>query len=210
LIKIDVDTDALAAFAKRLENVEKLTKPILALGLNEIGDGLVSVMATDLVKQTGLGLEEVRGMIKISRANRSSLSYDITIKPELLQAQRGRPLEAKRTDWDFGRRQPGELVIVVTQKDDLVCKDCQELEAAGPMPIEIAREHVPKHPSCRCVLLPYVQKGKRLPLTMTTLTGTDPALRSKLSSSTEQDMTLRQLAQNVMNKTANKIRVEVK
>jgi hypothetical protein len=210
LIKIDVDTDALAAFAKRLENVEKLTKPILALGLNEIGDGLVSVMATDLVKQTGLGLEEVRGMIKISRANRSSLSYDITIKPELLQSQRGKQLEAKRADWDFGRRQPGELVIVVTQKDDLVCRDCQELEAAGPMPIEIAREHVPKHPHCRCVLLPYVQKGKRLPLTMTTLTGTDPGMRSKIGSSMEQDMTLRQLAQNVMNKTANKIRVEVK
>jgi hypothetical protein len=210
VIKIDVDTNDLAAFAKRLENVEKLTKPALALGLNEIGDGLVSVMATDLVKRTGLGLEEVRGMIKVSRANRNALSYDITVKPELLEGQQGKQLEAKRADWDFGRRQAGELVIVVTQKDDLVCMDCQELEAAGPMPVEIAREHVPKHPHCRCILLPYVQKGKRLPLTMTTLTGADSNIRSKFSSSTEQDMTLRQLAQNVMNKTANKIRVEVK
>lgn len=210
MIKIDVDTNDLAAFAKRLENVEKLTKPALALGLNEIGDGLVSVMATDLVKRTGLGLEEVRGMIKVSRANRNALSYDITVKPELLEGQQGKQLEAKRADWDFGRRQAGELVIVVTQKDDLVCMDCQELEAAGPMPVEIAREHVPKHPHCRCILLPYVQKGKRLPLTMTTLTGADSNIRSKFSSSTEQDMTLRQLAQNVMNKTANKIRVEVK
>lgn len=210
MIKVDIDTSDLVKFAKRLEDIEKVTKPALALGLNEIGDQLVALVANDLAKKTGLGPEEVRGMMRVKRANRSDLAYEVTVKKGLMDPT-GRKLEAKREDRDFGKRQPGELVIVVTQKDDLVCMDCAELEAAGPMPVEIANEHIPKHPHCRCVIMPYAQKGKRLPVTMTSTTGTSSKARGQVSMSPmDEDVTLRQLAQQVIDRSANKIRVELK
>ena len=76
------------------------------------------------------------------------------------------------------------------------------------MPIEAAREHIPKHPNCRCVIMPYVPKGKRLPVTMTTMTGTEPAKRSGRRQNRE--MTLRQMAQEILDKTVTKIRIELK
>jgi hypothetical protein len=211
MIKIDVDTDDLAAFAKRLENADKLTKPLLASGLNEIGDSLVALIATDVSKKTGLNMEEVRGLMRVTRANRNDLSYDVTLKSRLVETPKGREVEpGNRESKDFGKRQPGELVVIVTAKDDLVCMDCAELEAAGPMPVEIANEHIPKHPHCRCVIMPYVQKGKRLPVTMTTLTGTDPKKRTQASSSPlEDDLTLRQLVQRVVDRSATHFRVEL-
>jgi len=209
MIKIDADTSDLVAFAKRLENVGKLTKPVLADGLNEIGDSLVALIATDVSKKTGLNLEEVRGLMRVSRANRSDLTYDVTLKSRLIESPKGREVEPGKESKDFGKREPGELVVIVTAKDDLVCADCVELEAAGPMPAEIAAEHVPKHPHCRCVIMPYVQKGKRLPVTMTTVTGTDPKARTQTSTPLEDDLTLRQLVQQVMDKSATHFRVEL-
>jgi hypothetical protein len=209
-LKIGIDTRSLVEFTKQIEKAGGKNNTQLAVGLNEIGDNLVSLVASDLTKKTGLSLEEVRGMMKVSRANRSKLHYDVTVKKDLLDPPKGQQLEAKREDRDFGKRRPGQLVIVVTQKDDLVCMDCQELEAAGPMPVEIANEHIPRHPHCRCVILPYVQKGKRLPVTMTSTTGTSSKARSQTKTSPmEEDLTLRQLAQDVINRTASKVRLEL-
>jgi hypothetical protein len=203
-LNISIDTSEVVAYAKHLGEAQKLTKPIITTGLNEVGDGLLTVLATALSRQTGLNIEEVRGVINVKRASRSHMTYELELHPNLLTDPSR--LEGKRESGDFGKRQPGALVIVVSKHDELVCMDCEELEAAGPMPVEVAKAHIPKHPNCRCVIMPYVEKGKRLPVTMTTLTGTDAAKRADVAN---VDLTIRQIAQSIMEKTANKIRIEL-
>ena len=132
------------------------------------------------------------------------------IDPRLYQREAGRKLEGGRESTDFGRNQPGELVIIVSKKDELVCMDCEELAAAGPMPVEIAMAHIPKHPNRRCIIMPYAQKGKRAQVTMTTVSGTDPKRRMGGKKATvEVDATLRQLAQKIMDKSSRAIRVQL-
>ena len=206
-MKIGVDTSDLLSFVRRLGKAKEATTPALAVSINEVGDGLVAVLATNISNDTGLGLEQVRGLMRVKRATRNDLAYDVIVNNRLLEDDPA-TLEGRRESRDFGKQRPETLVIVVSIKDDLVCADCEELAAAGPMPIEIAREHVPKHPHCRCVIMPYVAKGKRLPVTMTTTTGTNPAARSGRRQSRE--LTLRQMAQEILDRTATKIRIELK
>jgi len=206
-MKIGVDTSDLLSFVRRLGKAKEATTPALAVSINEVGDGLVAVLATNISNDTGLGLEQVRGLMRVKRATRNDLAYDVIVNNRLLEDDPS-TLEGRRESRDFGKQRPETLVIVVSIKDDLVCADCEELAAAGPMPIEIAREHVPKHPHCRCVIMPYVAKGKRLPVTMTTTTGTNPAARSGRRQSRE--LTLRQMAQEILDRTATKIRIELK
>jgi len=206
-MKIGVDTSDLLSFVRRLGKAKEATTPALAVSINEVGDGLVAVLATNISNDTGLGLEQVRGLMLVKRATRNDLAYDVIVNNRLLEDDPS-TLEGRRESRDFGKQRPETLVIVVSIKDDLVCADCEELAAAGPMPIEIAREHVPKHPHCRCVIMPYVAKGKRLPVTMTTTTGTNPAARSGRRQSRE--LTLRQMAQEILDRTATKIRIELK
>jgi len=206
-MKIGVDTSDLLSFVRRLGKAKEATTPALAVSINEVGDGLVAVLATNISNDTGRGLEQVRGLMRVKRATRNDLAYDVIVNNRLLEDDPS-TLEGRRESRDFGKQRPETLVIVVSIKDDLVCADCEELAAAGPMPIEIAREHVPKHPHCRCVIMPYVAKGKRLPVTMTTTTGTNPAARSGRRQSRE--LTLRQMAQEILDRTATKIRIELK
>jgi len=206
-MKIAVDASDLNKYADKLARAEKSTTPTIMVGLNEVGDGLVSVLSTSLSRDTGLAVEQVRGMITVKRATKTDLSYDVVVNNRLLEDDPS-TLEGRRESSDFGRRQPGSLVIIVSKNDENVCMDCEELQAAGPMPIEIAKEHIPKHPHCRCIIMPYVPKGRRLPVTMTTLSGTDPSRRSGRRQNV--DMTLRQMAQDILNKTATKIRIELK
>ena len=206
-MKIGVDTSDLLSFVRRLGKAKEATTPALAVSINEVGDGLVAVLATNISNDTGLGLEQVRGLMRVKRATRNDLAYDVIVNNRLLEDDPS-TLEGRRESRDFGKQRPETLVIVVSIKDDLVCADCEELAAAGPMPIEIAREHVPKHPHCRCVIMPYVAKGKRLPVTMTSTTGTNPAARSGRRQSRE--LTLRQMAQEILDRTATKIRIELK
>ena len=209
-LKIGIDTRELVDFSKRCAEAAKVTKVVIASGLNDVGDELVAVIATNLAKQTGLGLEQVRGLFRVKPARRSDLAYEIRIDPRLFESDAGRKLEGRRESGDFGRHLPGELVIVVTAKDELVCMDCEELEAAGPMPAEVAAAHIPKHPNCRCVIMPYAQKGKRLGVTMTTVSGTDPTRRvGGKKAVIEADRTLRQLAQGLLNKSTRTIRLEL-
>jgi hypothetical protein len=206
-MKIAVDASDLTAYAEKLTTAEKTTKPAIMVGLNEVGDGLVSVLSTSLSRDTGLPVEQVRGMIRVKRATRNDLAYDVIVNNRLLEDDPS-TLEGRRESSDFGKRQPGSLVIVVSKNDENVCMDCEELQSAGPMPIEIAKQHVPKHPHCRCIIMPYVPKGRRLPVRMTTVSGTDPSRRSGRRQNV--DMTLRQMAQDILNKTATKIRIELK
>jgi hypothetical protein len=206
-LKLNIDTSELLYFVKRLERVEKVTKPVLAVGLNEVGDSLTSVLSISLTRTTGLSLEEVRGLLRIKRANRSDLAYEIRIDHDLLE-EGGRKLEGGRESTDFGKLDPNRLVIWVSKDDELVCMDCVEMAAAGPMPASVAAARHPRHPHCRCILMPYVQKGKRLPLTMTTVTGTSMT-RRRGTASIDTDLTLRQLAQTIMDKTSNAIRIEL-
>ncbi len=207
-INLKIDTTALMQFANRAKAVAKITNPLLAIGVNTVGDGVVAMVATQLQQRTGLSLEQVRGLIRVRRASRASLKYEVHVDQRLLN-ETVDTLAGQREIREFGKRQPGELVIVVSQKDELVCMDCEELAAAGPMPIEIAMQHVPKHPNCRCIIMPYVQKGKRLPVRMTTLSGSDPTRRKggQLRTPLETDVTLRQLAQNVINSAGGKIKI---
>jgi hypothetical protein len=206
-MRIEIDTSDLKNYIDKLEKTAKAIPTTMVAGMNVVGDGLVAVLATNLSKETGLAVEQVRGLMRVKRARGSDLSYDVIVNNRLLEDD-PTTLEGRRESRDFGKQAPKVLVIIVNQKDDLVCNDCEELAAAGPMPIETAREHVPKHPHCRCVIMPYVPKGKRLPVTMTTMTGTEPAKRSGRRQSRE--MTLRQMAQEILDKTVSKIKIELK
>jgi len=206
-VSVGIDTKELEIFAKRTAQVQKLTPPTIAIALNEIGDSLLSLMTQQLAKDTGLSLEEVRGLFRIDRATRNDLEYEIHVSKKLLEGDAD-DIESGRTSKDFGKRRPGTLVIVVSQKDELVCMDCEALEAMGPMPVETAMEHLPVHPNCRCVIMPYVQKRRRLPVTMTSLTGTSMRKRGGVRR-IDQDVTLRQLAQDIMNRTATTIKIQL-
>jgi hypothetical protein len=206
-MKVGIDLSDLLKFTKKIEDVDKVTKPVIAQSINTIGDGLITVLAAKLSKDTGLAIEQVRGLMTVKRATRNDMDYEITVKSELLEDD-PMTLEGRRESRDFGKQQPDMLVVIKTQMDELVCMDCVELEAAGPMPIEEARKHVPKHPHCRCIILPYVQKGKRLPVTMTSLTGTSTAKR--LGRRQDVEMTLRQMADQILSKAQTSIKIELK
>jgi hypothetical protein len=208
-VTVQVDTTQLTETVRRLNNLQRVTKAGLALSLNEVGDGLVAVLATNIAKDTGLELEQVRGMMKVSRASRSNLNYEVSMDPRLTQ-DGARDLQGGRESKDFGKHKPGSLVIIVSKKDELVCMDCEELAAAGPMPIEVAREHVPKHPHCRCVIMPYVQKGKRMPMTMTSVSGTSATQRMGGTQPMDERQTVRQLAQKILDRTARDIKIELR
>jgi len=206
-MKIKIDTSAVEEYSRKLDRAEKATKPIISVGLNEVGDGLVSILARDISKETGLAVEQVRGLMRVKRATKNDLKYDIVVNNRLLEDD-PTTLEGRRESRDFGTQRPKTLVIIVNQDDDLVCQDCEELAAAGPMPIEAAREHIPKHPHCRCDIMPYAPKGKRLPVTMSTTSGTSPSQRS--GQRQNRDVTLRQMAQEILKKMTTKIQIELK
>ena len=206
-MKIKVNFDDVIEYAKRLTRAKETTTPAISVGLNEVGDGLVSILTGNIAKETGLDVEAVRGLMRVKRATKNDLSYDVIVNNRLLEDDPS-TLEGKRESRDFGRQRPDTMVIIVNQKDDLVCPDCEELAAAGPMPIETAREHIPKHPHCRCVIMPYAPKGRRLPVTMTSTTGTSAGRRS--GQRQNRDITLRQMAQTILDQMATKIRIELK
>jgi len=208
---LKIEGGDLVKFIKGVEEKEKAKNvTVLQLSLNTVGDQMTSLVATTLSNKSGLSLEQVRGLMRVKRAKKGDLVYELTVKKGLLEADAGRKLEGKRESTDFGKRQPEQLVIIVSKEDDLVCPDCEELAAAGPMPFEVAKEHIPKHPHCRCVILPYTPKGKRLPVTMTTVSGTDPDKRMGGKSPVNVDMTLRQIVDDLMKKASSKIRIELK
>jgi len=208
-VTIKVDTSEVLELGRRVTALQRVTTAGVAIGLNEVGDGLVSVLATNISKDTGLEIEQVRGLMKVRRASRTNLNYEVEIDPRLSGADVSE-LEGRRESKDFGKRKPGSLVIIVSKNDELVCMDCQELAAAGPMPVETAMEHIPKHPHCRCVIMPYVQKGKRLPVTMTSVTGTSARARMGASSIPEERQTIRQLAQKILDRSHNDIKIQLR
>lgn len=204
-VAIKFDTAELIKYSEKMVKAQRVTNIAVAQSLNHVGDELVSILSSNLSRQTSLSLEQVRGLLRIKRATRNNLNYDIAVPEGLVSEREARVLEGRR-EKGFGPFKPGQMVIIVTKKDELVCMDCEELGAAGPMPVEKAMEHVPKHPHCRCVIMPYVEKGRRLPVTMTSLSGSDPIRRS----GRDESSTLRQLAQEILDRTARGIRVELR
>jgi hypothetical protein len=205
-LKINVDFQELIDLSEKLTKAVKNTPTALSIGLNEVGDQVLSTVALDLSKETGIDLESIRGLVKVRRSTKNRLEYEMTINENLL-ARELKKIEGKRTSEDFGKRNPGQLVIIRSKNDENVCMDCQELQAAGPMPLEIAQKHVPKHPHCRCVILPYVSK-KRLPVTMTSVTGTSSRKRSN-EKLVDEAKTVRQLAQEIINRTSRNIKISI-
>jgi hypothetical protein len=205
-LRINVDVQELIDLSKKLTQAAKVTSTAISIGLNEVGDQVLAALAVDLTRDTGLALEQIRGLIKVRRSTKNRLEYEMTINEHLLERELTK-LEGKRESKDFGDRKPGQLVIVVSKKDELVCMDCEELAAAGPMPIEIAKQHVPKHPHCRCVILPYISK-KRMPVTMTSVSGTSSRKRAG-EKNINEDKTMRQLAQEIINRTSRDIKISI-
>jgi len=210
-VSIKVDTTELEEFSKRIAKAQNVTAPSILAGLNDLGDQLVATMARDLASSTGLSLEQVRGLMKVTRASTvgRTMHYDVKVNHGVFASEAARRLEGRREDTDFGQRRPGTLVVVVSKKDELVCPDCEELEAAGPMPVEVAERHVPAHPNCRCIIMPYVPKGRRLPVTFTTVSGTDPRKRMGGKAPVNVDLTLRQMAEAIINKAVSRVRIEL-
>ena len=206
-LKVAIDTTDLVEFVGQAEKVPKVTKPALATGLNLIGDHLVTVLSRNIQRSTGLGLEQVLGLIKVDRADDKDMAYEVRIDHRLLSKD-ARTLEGQREIREFGTEAPDTLVIIVSKEDELVCMECSILSASGPMSIEIAKQHIPAHPNCRCVIVPYVRPRRRLPVTMTSLTGTDPVRRASAGPMpVDVDVTLRQLAQSIADRTATNIKI---
>ena len=208
-LKVNIDTSDLVEFVGQANKVEKVTKPALITGLNVLGDQMVSVLSRNLQRSTGLGLEQVLGMIRVDRADPGDVAYEVKIDHRLL-SRGARTVEGQREVREFGTEQPETLVIIVSKEDELVCMECSVLAASGPMSIEIAKQHIPAHPNCRCVIVPFVQVRRRLPVTMTSLSGTDPVRRSSVGPlPVDVDMTLRQLAQSIADRTATTIKIQL-
>ena len=206
-LKVKIDTSDLVEFVGQANKLEKVTKPALISGLNVLGDQMVSVLSRNLQRSTGLGLEQVLGMIKVDRADPGDVAYEVKINHRLLE-RGARTVEGQREIREFGTEQPETLVIIVSKEDELVCMECSVLAASGPMSIEIAKQHIPAHPNCRCVIIPYVRVRRRLPVTMTSLSGTDPVRRTSAGPlPVDVDMTLRQLAQSIADRTATTIKI---
>jgi hypothetical protein len=213
-MNLQFDTEALVTYTKKLNKAQKVTTPAISASLNIVGDQLVQTIVNNAASKTGLGIDVVRRALRVERSTRGSLAYTIHLDETLFEnRQRRLQAEAEREAAQaekkkYGKFKPGEMVIVKTQDDELVCMDCEELGAAGPIPIDVALEHIPKHPNCRCVIMPYVPRGKRLPVTMTTISGTDPGRRAGMEIN--ESATLRQLAQEILNRTTSQVRVELK
>ena len=125
-LKIDIDTSELVEFVTALTRAQKLTTPLITAGLNEVGDGLTSLIATSFSKQSGLTLEQVRGAMDIRRASRGNLSYEISVDPDLIGNKDPASLEGGRERTDFlSKSNPSMMVIVVSKKDELTCMDCE-------------------------------------------------------------------------------------
>ena len=209
LVKFKLDVRELVQFAKRAVAVEKTASAIMANDLNDIGDQVVATMSLKVVRESGLSLEQVRGLMRVKRATRRNLVYEIKMDRAVLEDPAS--LEGRRENTDFGKRRPGTLVIVVSKQDELVCMDCEALAAAGPMPVEIAMAHLPVHPNCRCIIMPHVQKGKRLPVTFTTITGAVTERRARARRRPlSDDMTVRQIAQKFLDKSARNVSVSLR
>ena len=211
-MRIAIDPIDLGKFNKKIDDLAKQTNLALSKSINKAGDDLVALLISDLSMKTRLDTEQVRRNVSVKRASKGNLAYSITIKNKILDEPE--TIEGKREGLPKSKR-PGKLedddaVIIVHADDDLVCSDCEELAAEGAMPFSVAKEHVPKHPNCRCVIMPYrprTPRGKRLPVTMTTLTGTDPVKRSGRE---DVSVTLRQMAQRIMDQTIRNVRLELK
>ena len=205
-LRINVDVQELIDLSKKLTQAAKAAPVAMAIGLNEVGDQVLSAMSMDIAKDTGLEVEQVRGLVKVRRATRNRLEYEMTVNEALLEREMSK-LEGRRESKDFGKRHPGQLVIVVSKNDENVCMECEELQAAGPMPVEVANRHVPVHPNCRCIIMPYISK-KRMPVTMTSITGTSSRKRTG-QKNIDETKTMRQLAQEIINRTSRDIKISI-
>lgn len=152
---INIETENLLKYVRRLEEMPVRNKASIARSLNEVGDGVVREMSQLIAKETGIGYERVRSMIESQRATPNNHTYNIKVSSSLA----GEPAD------DIPRRReefmPGSLVNVVTAGDDKVCQVCEDIAAGSPYTIEDARTRIPAHGgpigthNCRCTLMPY-------------------------------------------------------
>lgn len=155
-MKIRIDGKDLLRWSQRLDTKHRRVRGAMVSSLNFIGDKMVNEMAQDLGQQTGLNPEVLRTKIRVKRATRDDLTYNINAHRALLDEQMPRPMPRRpfqRRPDDFFR--PGELVNIVTAGDDKVCPRCEALVERNPFTIEEARTELPHHPHCRCQVEPY-------------------------------------------------------
>ena len=104
-MKIGVDASDLLRIHQEARRSSKQTKPALAKSINEVGDGLVAIVASNLAKDTGLSARTgARADAGEARDQRNDLAYDVIVNNRLLEDD-PITLEGRRESSDFGKRQ---------------------------------------------------------------------------------------------------------
>lgn len=167
-IRVDINARDLVKFTQNTDKVPKSQIGVAASkALNKVGDKLIDEVVTAVVTQTGLKSDVVRRNIDVSRATPDKLQYKIDATRALVEAPASRPMPGARR-FKTGRKSDDyfyaeELVNIVTMEDEIVCPICDELAQDGPYPIAEARELIPAHPHCRCVV-EYARPRRELPV----------------------------------------------
>ena len=153
--------------------------------LNAAGEALIRNIAADVSQQTGLDPEKVRNLINTKPATETNPEFVIDASKVTNQA-----FMADRRRWPKGRTgviRPGTLVNIITMEDDKVCQKCQDAHEEGPYDLETAKQMLPLHPHCRCLIW-TAESIKRVGVTFQKA-GERP---------TTEPMTMRQLAENLI------------
>lgn len=156
MIRVSIDASALVRFVQNLQRVPAAIERAAARALNSIGEQVLDSVMDAVSAQTGMDAELLRNYIMVQRATPDNTEFSIDASQALIEAPETRPmpLAGRRR---FAQRPSGyfhaeELVQIVTMGDELVCQICQDLEADGPYQIEEARQLIPAHPHCRCLV----------------------------------------------------------
>lgn len=152
-LDVTIDTSDLLRLAGVFIEKAATSNTMIAGALNIVGDQVSDQVVETVSEQTDVPVENIRGLVYISRADETNLLYNINATRALIDAPATRPMPQRgfvRRPSDYFHN--AELVNIVTMGDELVCPICQDLETSGPFTIEEARAMLPVHPHCRCVV----------------------------------------------------------
>ncbi len=162
-VLIDIDATDIIRYIQNLEKAPKEIQKGASLSINRIGDEMVKEVVTEVASETGMTETVILRALKITKSTPETMMYRINADAALINAPATRPMKGKRT---FAKKSDNyfnkdELVKVVTMDDDDVCKICDRIQKGGPYKIDRARDLIPAHPHCRCLLQPVREKQGR-------------------------------------------------
>jgi hypothetical protein len=162
-IIVDIDATDIIRYIQSLEKAPQEIQKGASLSINRIGDLVVNDVVSEIAGEVGMEEEVIRRALRITKSTPNTMMYRINAEAALIDAPATRPMRGKRkfatkSDNYF---QKDELVKVVTMEDDDVCKICERVREGGPYPVGRARDLVPAHPNCRCLIQPIRDKKGR-------------------------------------------------